>query len=138
MVIQMASKIDPFHTEVFEQLNAFGLSYRSVCGFLLDKGVEVSPQALRTWHLRRSKKIRSRGALVPQDLANWKTEHGASLQVSATGRPNAPPMKEPFTSPSKVLNRTAKLKHEIEDQEQRLSAAPFSPSSTSFLLKPKR
>jgi hypothetical protein len=134
----MASKIDPFRAEVFEQLNAFGLSYRSVCRFLLDKGVEVSPQALRTWHLRRSKKIRSRGALIPPDPASPQTERGSSLKVSTMGRPNVLPMKEPLTSPSKALNRTAKLKHEIEKQEQRLSAAPFSPGYTSLLVRPKR
>lgn len=134
----MASKIDPFRAEVFEQLNAFGLSYRSVCGFLLDKGVEVSPQALRTWHLRRSRKINSRGTLISQDRPSSQAERSSSLPAPPTRWPNATPPKVPLPTSGQPHNSTAKLKHQIEEQEQRLSASPFSPGCTGFLLKPKR
>lgn len=133
----MASKIDPFRAEVFEQLNAFGLSYRSVCGFLLDKGVEVSPQALRTWHLRRSRKINSRGTLISQDLPSSLAGRSSSLPAPSTRRPNATPPKAALPTPGQARNSASKLKHQIEEQEQRLSASPFSPGCTGFLLKPK-
>lgn len=63
----MSSKLDPFFNEVFDQLTREGLSYRTVCKFLLGQGVEISPQALRSWYVRRAGKIAKRsGALSPQ------------------------------------------------------------------------
>ena len=56
----MSSRLDPFFRVVFDQLNKQGSSYRSVCCYLLSQGVTISPQALRSWHLRRSAKIAAR------------------------------------------------------------------------------
>lgn len=137
MFNHMASKIDPFRAEVFEQLHGYGLSYRSVCGYLLDKGVEVSPQALRSWHLRRSRKISSRGTLIPQDLPNSQTRGRVSSLPAARTQPVTTAPKAPIAIPDQAVIRISKLKHRIEEQEQRLSATPFSPGCIGFLLKPK-
>ena len=56
----MSSRLDPFFRVVFDQLNSQGLSYRFVCASLLEEGVTISPQALRSWHLRRGRKIAAR------------------------------------------------------------------------------
>lgn len=61
----MSSRLDPFFAEVFERLNQQGLSYRSVCGYLSSVGVKVSPQALRSWHIRRSQKLVARSVSMP-------------------------------------------------------------------------
>lgn len=60
----MSSRLDPFFRIVFDQLNVQGMSYRSVCAFLLAEGVSISPQALRSWHLRRSRKIAARSLQI--------------------------------------------------------------------------
>lgn len=56
----MTSRLDPFFHLVFDQLNSQGSSYQSVCASLLEEGVTISPQALRSWHLRRGRKIAAR------------------------------------------------------------------------------
>lgn len=60
----LASKLDHFSDVLFDQLNLKGMSYRAVCQNLLTLGVEISPQALRSWHLRRARKIAFRGSLL--------------------------------------------------------------------------
>lgn len=63
----MTSRLDPFFSSLFQQLNQHGLSYQAVCNDLLSRGVSISPQALRSWHLRRSAKIaeRSQKSIAP-------------------------------------------------------------------------
>ena len=61
----MSSKLDPFFSQVFHQLMQEGLSYRTVCKSLLASGVEISPQALRSWYVRRVQKISSRTTALP-------------------------------------------------------------------------
>jgi hypothetical protein len=59
--IQMASILDKHITIVMDQLNNFGASYKSVCDQLLqDYALRISRQALRSWHLRKMVKIKSR------------------------------------------------------------------------------
>lgn len=57
----MASILDKHITVVMNQLNNAGASYRSVCDLLRqDYALQISRQALRSWHLRKIAKIKSR------------------------------------------------------------------------------
>jgi hypothetical protein len=61
----MSSVLDPYFAELFIRLNQEGLSYRAVCKYLKSIQVEISPQALRSWHVRRSQKIVARAQSLP-------------------------------------------------------------------------
>nr|WP_319563624.1 hypothetical protein [uncultured Rhodoferax sp.] len=66
----MTSKLDPFFDDVFRQLTNEGLSYRTVCKSLLGMGVEISPQALRSWYVRRTQKIAMRSSALSSRALN--------------------------------------------------------------------
>lgn len=137
----MSSKIDPFSSLVFQELNERGMSYRAVCTLLLSKGVEVSHQALRSWYMRRSQKIKKR-----------KTGLSGALDDSSpsTANTSAPPTAEP-TKPtfSRQTDRTvsaktlapkkfSEIQESIEKEQEILERNPFSSAHTQFLVKRRK
>lgn len=131
----MTSKLDPFFNQLFEQLAGEGLSYRTVCKSLLSQGVEISPQALRSWFVRRTQKIASRSNALPSRVFS-----------SSTAIPGAPFQSGLFASREEgtaVANRSSgplsgatdgPLSLLIQAEEQKLAA----PSLTQSYLLPKK
>lgn len=138
MLFCMASKVDPFFALVFEQLNGRGQSYRSVCEVLLDQGVEISPQALRSWHLRRSRKIAERAG--SQSRASPTIENTGSLDLRSTNpaKANRPTTTGPTVRQKLDSNRVEGLQDAIERQQQNLAANPFSLGNSNFPIHRKR
>ena len=133
---QMSSRLDPFFAPLFEMLNKQGLSYRAGCVYLAGEGVQISPQALRSWHLRRSKKLVTRSQKLP-------TSHGfgpSDLVLGAPGRgkatqtalfPNGDSQSDRVS-----VNSVDSLQRQIHEEEHRLaSATQFV--QTSFLIRRK-
>ncbi|MDD2811066.1 hypothetical protein [Rhodoferax sp.] len=132
----MTSKLDPFFNQLFEQLAGEGLSYRTVCKSLLSHGVEISPQALRSWFVRRTQKIAQRSSALPSRACDSSTvipdlrlqsglfssgEEGAAL-------PNR-------SSSASVSTADGPLSLLIKAEEQKLAAAtPLQ----SYLLPKKK
>lgn len=119
----MTSRLDPFFSSVFQQLNEQGLSYRTVCGYLLiQEGVSISPQALRSWHLRRGRKIaaRSQQAMGPV-LAPAPGSTPARASLDRTVRMRGQAMAAPVAQTSHMLSAGhAPLLAQIEEEERRL------------------
>jgi hypothetical protein len=129
----MASKLDPFFDVLFDQLNNQGLSYRSVCNNLLSMGVEISAQSLRSWHVRRSRKIAARLSAMPR-LEGYRTATAPpSSSALPPRRPPSTHLAQKATSPSKPNT----LRREIDAQEQGLATTPFTHQSLGFLVRPK-
>lgn len=132
----MASKLDPFFNQLFEQLTVEGLSYRTVCKFLLGMGVEISPQALRSWYVRRTQKIARRSNALPSRAFN-----------SSKAIPGAPLQSDLFASRKEgavLVNRSSNplvsatdrpLSLLIQAEEQKLAAA--TPLQNYLLPKKK-
>ena len=67
----MTSKLDPFFDDVFRQLTNEGLSYYARCASpCWGMGVEISPQALRSWYVRRTQKIAMRSSALSSRALN--------------------------------------------------------------------
>lgn len=129
----MASKLDPYTYELFEQLNNRGLSYRSVCNNLLGMGVEISAQSLRSWHVRRSRKIAARSSALPS-LENCRV---ASSPVEKSEESSGkPPPARPAQRRAPAVEKGI-LQREIAEQEQVLVTTPFSHHAIGFLVKRK-
>jgi len=125
----MTSRLDPYFSTLFEQLNEHGLSYQTVSRQLsLMHGVCVSPQALRSWHLRRTAKIakRTQGLMV---ACASKAGSGLS-QGQSTALPSSPPLQMQTTKSviSQVQEREAvlaqrpQLQAQIREEERKLSS----------------
>ncbi len=129
----MASKLDPFHDELFDQLNNRGMSYRSVCNILLGMGVEISAQSLRSWHVRRSRKIAARSGVSPS-VMNRSTI--APVDLPAGTQPRKTTAVQQARPMASFVEKDA-LQKEIAQQEQGLATTPFSQQSLGFLVKRK-
>lgn len=119
----MTSRLDPFFSSLFEQLNQQGLSYRTVCGLLLSQGVSISPQALRSWHLRRSRKIaaRSQQAIAPALRAGSTTAAGSVvLESKLPIREQTMAAPAGHASHASLSEGRAPLQAQIEDEERLL------------------
>jgi len=134
----MSSKIDPHFAHVFEQLNGRGLSYRAVCTQLLGMGVEISHQALRSWHLRRSRKITVRSAAISVHAGVDLSVCVPDAPAPSTARPTKPSVVSPTVFRASTSRRVNELQEEIEKQQERLASSPFSIANTNFLVRPKR
>lgn len=121
----MASRLDPFFATLFEQLNGQGLSYRTVCNQLLDKGIEISPQALRSWHLRRARKIASRA----QQRMHAGSCQEQVIAAAPVQRPAAIAMQSLATAAMAADRKIAKpsqLQSQIEAEERQLLTQQIS------------
>lgn len=119
----MSSRLDPFFRVVFDQLNSQGLSYRFVCASLLEEGVTISPQALRSWHLRRGRKIaaRSQQAIAPALRAGSTTAAGSVvLEIKLPIREQTMAAPAGHASHASLCEGRAPLQAQIEDEERRL------------------
>ena len=137
----MTSRVDQFFSQVFDRLNRQGHSYRNVVGYLASEGVNISAQALRSWHVRRSQKLTARAARLPLAFV-----HG----VNSSGHRPTPVRNDPLVPHSgaarSVLEdveadlvrtrRPSTLQAQIAEEERRL-ALFHRGSSTSFLVRPK-
>lgn len=56
----MGSCLDPHFDFLIEHLSHKGQSFRTMCTSLEEKGVKISHQAMRSWYVRRIKKIEER------------------------------------------------------------------------------
>ena len=137
----MSSKIDPFSSLVFQELNERGMSYRAVCTLLLSNGVEVSHQALRSWYMRRSQKIKKRksallGALVSEPSST------SNLSVAPVPRPPKPTISRQTapTASAKTLapKKFSEIQESIEKEQEILERNPFSSAHTQFLVKRRK
>jgi len=134
----MTSKIDLHSELVFEQLNEFGMSYRAVSDLLLKRGIEVSHQAVRLWHLRRTEKIKKRKAIF------LGASDGASSSSLNASVPPAPRPPEPVvvrqsvrtTSRSTLAsNQFNEFQESIDKELENFERNPFSSSNTKFLIQ---
>lgn len=118
----MTSRLDPFFHLVFEQLNAQGLSYRSVCASLRLEGVTISPQALRSWHLRRSRKIATRSLQTMAPVrAPVSSVTPASAPIDGIVQKQEQARAAPVIHVSHSLSAgLTPLLAQIEEEEQRL------------------
>lgn len=119
----MSSKLDPFFTVLFDQLNQQGLSYRAVCKYLKCEGVVISPQALRSWHVRRSQKLMARAMTLPlshacQSVSALTTESASKANGSRphTNGSNSNPALQFSSPPLAVCGR---LQQQIADEERK-------------------
>lgn len=119
----MTSRLDPFFHLVFDQLNSQGSSYRSVCASLLEEGVTISPQALRSWHLRRSRKIAARSlqTLAPVTApAPGAAPASAPIESMVQIREQARAAPVAHASHAITSAGHASLREQIEEEERRL------------------
>lgn len=124
----MTSRLDPYFSTLFEQLNEHGLSYQAVSHQLsLMHGVCVSPQALRSWHLRRSAKIAKRTQSLMAACASTANSDPSDAQGIAVQ--SSPPLHRQTIKSvvSQVQGREAvlaqrpRLQVQIQEEELKLS-----------------
>lgn len=137
----MSSKIDPFSSLVFQELNERGMSYRAVCTLLLSNGVEVSHQALRSWYVRRSQKIKKRktGLSGALDGALPSTSNTSALPTANPTKPTI--LRQPArTASAKTLapNKFSEIQESIQKEQNNLERNPFSSSNINFLVKRRK
>ncbi|MDR3453022.1 MAG: hypothetical protein P4L96_09485 [Rhodoferax sp.] len=131
----MASRLDPFLQVLFDQLNGQGQSYRTVAANLLLMGVEISPQSLRSWHVRKMRKISHRSA-SPAPLVATRSSAPSipTRQVSAAA---SPPKTAPVCpTDGNLVHRS--LRAQIAEEEKLLAARPFFQTSSVFPVPRKR
>lgn len=121
----MASRLDRFFTQLFDQLNQQGLSYRTVCGYLKTVDVVISPQALRSWHIRRSQKLMERAARVPVTHV-YGPPSNQSARSDRKGLPSTQTRTEPAAQVQGALTladaaKPRTLQAQIEEEERRLA-----------------
>lgn len=125
----MTSRLDPFFATLFEQLNEHGLSYQTVSRQLsLMHGVCVSPQALRSWHLRRTAKIAKRTQSLMVACAS-KANSGLS-HAQRTALPSSSPLQMQTTKSAisqiqegeAVLAQRPQLHAQIKEEERKYSS----------------
>lgn len=132
----MASRLDPFLQVLFDQLNHQGQSYRTVAENLLRMGVEISPQSLRSWHVRKMHKIAQRAVSQTAPLAR-------ALPVPSTPTPTrqvpaaASPLRATPLRPTdgNLVHRS--LRAQIAEEEKLLAARPFFQTSSGFPVRRK-
>ena len=131
----MTSKLDPFFSQLFDQLAGEGLSYRTVCKSLLVQGVEISPQALRSWFVRRTQKIANRSSALP--MGHFNSHAAISVQPIQAGlfskREEGAALATSSSSPL-VSTTAGPLALRIQAEEQKLCA----PSHEQNFLLPKK
>lgn len=126
----MSSKLDPYFNELFDQLNEQGKSYRSVCGNLLMMGVEISPQSLRSWHVRRMRKITSRSQ-TSGEMATAPLPIVRAIQNKlATDRPS--------NGEIPISHKVSDLRNKIAQEESLHAAKPSFALANSFPVKRKK
>lgn len=131
----MTSRLDPFRQVLFDQLNTQGQSYRTVAANLLLMGVEISPQSLRSWHIRKMRKISLRSASPAPSVATGAAAPSVpTRQVPpAASRLNA---VHPLQTGGKAVHPS--LRAQIAEEEKLLAARPFFQTSSSFPVPRKR
>lgn len=122
----MSSILDPFFTELFERLNQQGLSYRAVCKYLKSIGVGISPQALRSWHVRRSQKLMARAQTLPLShisqsvsaltIARHKKTNGNQSQSKGLNLPSTL-----MLAPVPITHGCGLLQAQIAEEERKLA-----------------
>lgn len=128
-LIQMTSQIDSHTIAVFQQLKVLGLSYQTVCNYLVNQNIVVSRQALRTWYLRRQKKIAGRTNTFTNGLeGNAERDFYHTTPKSAQEIDSIAMKKSPIKS-LVMDNETKKstlIQSLIQQEERRLSSLRIS------------
>lgn len=132
----MSSRLDSFFSVLWLQLNEQGMSYRMVCKFLRLQGVEISPQALRSWHVRRMRKIAQRVIAMPPVLSKYTTNvNGLN---STIGLPPAPAkdLQKPVAKCAavRILGRGSSLQEQIQMEEQKLLQTLAATGVSGYLI----
>jgi hypothetical protein len=137
----MTSKIDLHSELVFEQLNELGMSYRAVSDLLLKRGIEISHQAVRSWHLRRTEKIKKRKSIL-LGASVGESSSKSNLSVAPVPRPPKPTIHRQTarTASAKTLapNKFSEIQESIEKEQENLERNPFSSSNIQFLVKRRK
>jgi hypothetical protein len=127
--------------QIFDHLNVQGLSYRAVCATLLEQRVEISHQALRSWHLRKMRKIASRSRLSAgvsiHMLAQGPSNEAAQMDLASKAmtlksRPESAQSAPPFSRQA-----SKDLFANLDQEERLLSSAPGFPIRERFLVRGK-
>ena len=124
---------------LFDQLNLKGLSYQTVCQMLLKQGVKISPQALRSWHLRRSRKIAHRSSLLTPLIAIDEKKDMALLDYTSDPPYSRPKLNDPdmaiCISPIQVDSALRPIQDRIRQEEQNLLS--HSIGTSGYLVRKK-
>lgn len=130
----MSSKLDPFFAVLFDLLNQRGASYKAASLFLATADIKISPQAVRSWHIRRSKKLQARAEKLPPTFGQINLFEGNIKKGEIDISPRA--LFTERSSPSRQAVSIGGLDMQIKEEERRLlSATPFS--QTGFLIPRK-
>ena len=103
----MASRLDPFRNEIFEKLAEEGQSYRTVAAWVRQRGISIAMPSLRTWFLRKCKKIEERMRVVAPTRGaptSSSAPAGAAANAPTTPASSAQPT-EPVLSLSEQIAR---------------------------------
>ena len=116
------------------------MSYRAVCKSLCLQGVRISPQALRSWHVRKVSKIESRTMKMPPVQALAMKPVNLVPGVAAL---NALPTEDRYLSvPSRAVPPTLAyqglLQEQIQEEEQKLLHASPVTGLSGYLIPKKR
>lgn len=133
----MTSRLDPFFNSLFDQLNREGLSYRTVCKYLLSDGVKISPQALRSWHVRRGQKIAKRTMQLEPvaELLGTSKPTERDLMLDAIHKEATSPLTAPVIDAA-LTSELRPLRAQIEEEERNLSALRIE-SQTRYPVRRK-
>lgn len=124
----MSSRLDPYFSQLFVQLNDQGLSYRTVASELLQSsGIAVSPQALRSWHLRRTAKLakRAKGLMAVDAIKSSLAPVAGSVtpmppSTTVPGE-NLKSVVQQIADSDQVMAQRLQLQAQIAEEERRLS-----------------
>lgn len=130
----MTSRLDPYFSQIFQKLNQEGRSYHFVREYLKSEGIEISRQALWSWHTRKSQKLLMRSLKYPSNIQS----RGQSLNSVNQGWQGQTAYTEELSEPlAKVAPaaapNTMSLRAQIEAEEKRRSAGQQFP--VAFLSK---
>ena len=122
----MSSRLDPYFKQIFEMLNKQGYSYHAVCEQLKFFGVNISRQALWSWHTRRTNKLLERSKKLAPTF-NLEEKYGSSLRSPESNNV----LKNLIPT---VSARNSSLTALIECEEK-LHQSPFKNLSSAYLIK---
>ena len=140
----MASKLDKYLVELFDRLNRRGESYRTVCSWLNELGVEMTRQGLRQWHIRKQKRIaqRNKDSVVLQILFPSKSSNlekhaqcQKSSDVDKITEDLVPPTANGSVQAEKPLDA---LRDQIMEETIKLGQATGDLPSTFLVKKSKQ
>jgi len=114
----MASRLDPIRNEIFQKLADEGQSYRTVAAWVRERGIAIAMPSLRSWFLRKCKKIEERMSVVAPTRG---APSSSSVAVGAVT--NAPITLASSTQPTQPV---LSLKEQIDLEERVLRSGQGS------------